>query len=270
MLWPLPGSMKQKLDAVVAAGLTHVSLTSEHARWTAADRSEFAHALNDRGLRVHMIAGNPRYDPQEAFGHSMCDPAKRPALLDDIRCSAGAASELGARTLLLLAGNIQEGMPRERQYEELLESSKRCADVAERVDCLLVLEPLNSKLDHPRHFLVDVREAARISATVGSRRLTVAVDLYHQEAECRDAVAAFASVASATSMVHVADFPGRGEPGSGGLDFDAIYRILRDARHPIDVVFEYEHTGDPSASLERAITTMRNALRDTMRPPPPE
>ena len=60
-------------------------------------------------------------------------------------------------------------------------------------------------------------------------------------------------------LLHVADAPDRREPGAGTLPFNDIYKTLLKAGFEGHVVMAYRPTGDPAASLIRAVDAMRKS-----------
>jgi hydroxypyruvate isomerase len=126
-------------------------------------------------------------------------------------------------------------------------------------DLQLVLEPLNTVLDHPGYWLSDMATAAAIVREVGSSRLKVLCDLYHMAMMGHPLERLIDAHVAHIGHVHVADVPGRHEPGTGAIDWLAVLRRLRDRGYAGNVGFEYFPAGDPEASL-RAVRRLWNAL----------
>jgi|RhiMethySRZTD1v2_1073278.scaffolds.fasta_scaffold390810_2 sugar phosphate isomerase/epimerase len=61
-------------------------------------------------------------------------------------------------------------------------------------------------------------------------------------------------------LLHVADSPDRREPGAGSLPFNSIYKTLLKAGFEGHVAMAYRPTGDPAASLIRAVDALRKSL----------
>jgi hydroxypyruvate isomerase len=57
--------------------------------------------------------------------------------------------------------------------------------------------------------------------------------------------------------VHVADVPGRHEPGTGELNYANIFRGLRDAGYDGFVGFEFEPTGHSDEIAAQALSLFR-------------
>ena len=54
--------------------------------------------------------------------------------------------------------------------------------------------------------------------------------------------------------IHIADIPGRHEPGAGNLDWSEILKKIRQTGYSGDVGFEYAPRDDSTDSLNRILT----------------
>jgi len=61
-------------------------------------------------------------------------------------------------------------------------------------------------------------------------------------------------------LVHVADVPGRHEPGTGEIDYTTIYRKLAELKYNRWIAMEYYPTEEPVASLKKAKAEAQRAL----------
>jgi hydroxypyruvate isomerase len=252
VLWPLPGSIEARLETVAAAGIAGVALTSEHARWTVPERRGFERALHRLGLRVAFVGATPSW---RSGSVSMLDPRCAPALRTELQASIEVALDLECELLLLLPGPELPGVARETQRRVLIESTCRCAQLAADAGLGLALEPVN-RVDHPRAFVSDWHEAARVIEDVRSPALGLVLDVYHQETERGGALASLAALLPSALAVHVAGVPGRGEPQPALLD--ELRETLCAGGFAGEVSFEYTHVGDPGASLRRVRKGIEN------------
>ena len=117
-------------------------------------------------------------------------------------------------------------------------------------DITLVLEPLNTLVDHPGYYLADIDTASTIVCEVGSARLKILCDLYHFGIMGADLSKIVKDHLSEIGHFHIADLPGRHEPSSGTVDWAAILRLIQDQGYTGCIGFEYFPKGDSDASLE--------------------
>ena len=85
-----------------------------------------------------------------------------------------------------------------------------------------------------------------------SPHLRLLFDVYHQQIQTGDAVTALSSVLNYVGMIHLADAPGRHEPGTGQIDWNALGLTVREGAYAGAVALEFLPSGDPVESLTRA------------------
>jgi hydroxypyruvate isomerase len=134
------------------------------------------------------------------------------------------------------------------------------APLAEQEEITLLLEPLNTRVDHPGYFLDSAREGFAIVEEVGSPHVRLLYDIYHMEVMERDSTRTLLRHIPLVGHIHIADVPGRHEPGTGGLDFLQILREVAEAGYARAVGFEFSPRGGSDEALAR-IADLRAQLR---------
>jgi hydroxypyruvate isomerase len=102
----------------------------------------------------------------------------------------------------------------------------------------LLIEPINP-FDVPGFFLRSTDQAAAIRTAVGSDNLFLQFDVYHMAIVEQDVIAALHAHQHWVGHVQVADVPGRHEPGTGAVDFPALFAQLDAAGYTGAVGCEY-------------------------------
>jgi hydroxypyruvate isomerase len=113
----------------------------------------------------------------------------------------------------------------------------------------LVLEPVNTRVDHPGALLDRTADAVYIARGIGSDRFGLLYDMYHSITEGEDPAAELANAGDVIDYVQIADSPGRGEPGSGGIDWPARLAVLRKSGYAGPLGLEYFPTVESTASV---------------------
>ncbi len=179
--------------------------------------------------------------------------------LEDLEDAVGVARELDCPTLMLLSNELGEGgrvteiydhVPSSEKYANLLEGLGRALEaVPDEIN--LVLEPLNTKVDHPGYYLVDMATAAAVIREINNPRLKVLADLYHLGVMGENLEALIDEHVNLIGYVHIADFPGRHEPGTGSADWNSLLSRLKERGYSGSVGFEYSPLEDSEESLNR-------------------
>ena len=177
------------------------------------------------------------------------DAANAPAFVEGVEASAEQARRLGCGTLLVLTGQALPGVPREAQHDAVVEALRRAAPAAERAGVTLVLEPLNTLVDHKGHFLDSAREGFDIVRAVGSPAVKLLYDVYHMQIMEGNIIQTIRDNAALIGHYHVADVPGRREPGTGELNWRNIVQAIAETGYAGYVGLEYRPTGATPESL---------------------
>jgi hydroxypyruvate isomerase len=94
--------------------------------------------------------------------------------------------------------------------------------MAERADVTLLLEPLNTRVDHPGYYLDSSAEAMEIVRSLNNRHLKVLYDIYHMQIMEGNILATIEANISWIGHFHAAGVPGRGELFGCELDYPSI------------------------------------------------
>lgn len=171
----------------------------------------------------------------------------------NIDVAADFAQSLGCRSLNALYGNRVEGVSPEEQDELALENLTRAAHAAHRVGATLLIETLNAP-ESPACPIVSapagVEVVEKVNDATGLDNTRFLMDLYHLSMNGEDLHGIIDAYLPVTGHVQIADNPGRGAPGTGGLDFPDLLGRLRKEGYTGWTGLEYKAAeGDPFAWL---------------------
>lgn len=257
MLWTLRGSFDEKLETAARAGLQSVELAGEYAAWSDADIARITKAARSFGLGMDTLLGSPDWNKRPV---SMVDPAQRDAFLADVRNAIEFARKLEILQIILMSGNAIAGRTHDEQYASLLEGAKRAGDLAAEAKLTLLVEPLNSLIDHKGFFLTTCTEGLKLVREAGNPHVRLLFDLYHEQVQQGNVIRTLTEAAPEVAVFHVADNPGRNDPGTGEMNYPNIYKAIQKAGFSGYLTMEYLPLGDPGASLAKAVDGFRRAL----------
>lgn len=113
-----------------------------------------------------------------------------------------------------------------------------CAKIAQESGINMNLEPLNITTDHVGNFLAHTRMKAEITRLIGCPRLKVLYDVYHMQLNEGSICDTIRANADQFGHIHVADAPGRHEPGTGEINYRKVFRCLEESGYTGIVGFE--------------------------------
>ena len=240
--------------AARAAGFAAVEFWWPFAGPVPADREAdaFVGALGDAGVRLVLLnfaAG----DMAAGDRGLLSQPAGSAAFRDNIDACVGIAGRTGCTILNALYGNRTAGVPERQQDELAAENLALAATAAARAGATVVVEALNS-YDSPRAAIVSSQRALAVISGVRARGVTniaFLADLYHLGRMGEDLADVLARDASDIAHIQIADVPDRGAPGTGELDYEALFRQLATQGYHGWIGCEYQppDPADSSASF---------------------
>jgi hydroxypyruvate isomerase len=241
MLWTLAkvASFDQSLDMVAQAGYQGVELVSEYRKWSDADFIRIGSRLQSLDLVVDSMAG---------MKNGFADTATLDSLIAELTTGIVAAKRLNCRQMILTSGKATaSSSPREACIENL----KRIGELAGKSDIEIVIEPIDL-LENPHSYLTSVADAFEIARAVNHPKLRVLYDIYHEQRQAGNLLEKLDSNIDLVSLIHIADVPGRHQPGSGEIRYDAIYGKLAELKYNRFLAMEFYPTGDVVDQLRAA------------------
>jgi hydroxypyruvate isomerase len=185
---------------------------------------------------------------------SLVDPTQRQQFLTDINRAAALAFDLSCANLIVTSGPALPSVPREQQTTAMVEALRAAAETAADAEVILALKPLNLR-DHPDTFLSSSDEGFEIVRAVNSPHVRLCFDLYHQQISEGDLSRRISENLDLIGHIQVADVPGRHEPGTGEINYEHIFGLLREQGYKGFVGLEYNPLVDATASL-RAVRAL--------------
>jgi hydroxypyruvate isomerase len=230
-------SFPDRIRAAKAAGLSGI----EFWRWSNKDIGAIRAALDETGLPLAGILLEPIA--------RITDPDAHAAFLEGVGASMAAAKKLGAPMLIAQSGDDRLGVPRQVQHAALVKVLKDAADILKGSGVVLALEPLNDRVDHVGYYLTSTVEGLDIIDEVDRPEVKLLYDIYHSAMMGEHIEDVLDGRLDRIVHVHLADTQGRGEPGSGNMDWQARLDWLADHGYQGFVGLEYRPTGSTEDSL---------------------
>jgi hydroxypyruvate isomerase len=254
MLWTVFQKLpfEERLEKVAEAGYHAVELVgSEYKNWSDEDFRRANRKRRELGITFDVTAG---------LAHGVADPDAREAFLSDLRQALPAMEKIECPAIIVLSGNVVPGKSHNDQHQSCIEGLKRAAEIAEKKDLTILLENIDLE-ENPRYYLWSVAEGFEIITSVGHPRVKFLYDFFHEQISEGNLIEKLEKNIEKVGLMHVADVPGRHEPGTGEINYTNIYKKLAALKYDRYVAMEFFPTGDPVTSLRRAREEALNAAR---------
>lgn len=249
MLWTVFENLpfEQRLEKVAEAGYHAVELVGEYKHWREDDFRKALAKKRELGLTFDVTAGLP---------HGVADPGAREALLADLRNELPIMERLECPELIIMSGNVVPGMPRHEQHQSCIEGLKRAAALVEGKAIAgqpvrLLLENIDPE-ENPKYYLQSVAEGFEVIRAVNHPQVQFLYDFFHEQIAEGNLIEKLEKNIDLLGLVHIADVPGRHEPGTGEINYANIFKKLAELKYDRYAAMEFYPTKDPVGTLRAA------------------
>ena len=244
MLWTVfrDRPFEERLDKVAEAGYISVELVNEFNPWSDADFRRFRAKKHSLGITVDAVTLPVK---------GIVDASKKDEFLADLKKFLPTAEKLECPSLIILTGNRIEGVTHELTHQACVDTLKYGADVAAKANVTLLLENIDPE-ENPKYFLTSVAEGFEVIRQVDHPHVRFLYDFYHEQIAEGNLIEKLDKNIDLVGLVHIADVPGRHQPGTGEINFASIFRKLDELKYNHYAAMEFIPTGDPVKALRGA------------------
>ena len=167
---------------------------------------------------------------EDGFGIEKCwnRTEHHDALVALYEKSIPKVAEAGLKQIITFSGN-RDGMDDETGMKNCTEGLKRIMPLAEKNNVIVVMELLNSKVNHPDYMCDHTEWGVALCDMIGSENFKLLYDIYHMQIMEGDVIATIRKHHSYISHYHTGGVPGRAEiDTTQELYYPAIMRAILD------------------------------------------
>ena len=190
-------------------------------------------------------------------GGTIPDSINNPALHDQIfeafKTGIPRAKEAGVPSLITFFGN-RKGMPDDQAIANSVACLNRIKPIAEEHDVTVVVELLNSKVNHADYQGDKTAYGVEVMKRVGSKNVKLLYDIYHMQIMEGDIIRTIRDNKDYIAHYHTGGVPGRNElDPTQELQWPAIVKAILDTGYTGYFAHEFIPTRDPMTSLREAV-----------------
>jgi hydroxypyruvate isomerase len=259
----------QAADRAVGAGLKG-KINHSVCRWCYRDISleDLCKAAKDIGLQSIELVGPDEWPTLTKYGLTAAlpngagmgiekgfnDPQYHDALVKSYQEVIPLVAKAGFNQIICFSGN-RNGMDDEKGMENAAAGLKRLMSTAEQYKVTVVMELLNSKVNHKDYMADHTAWGAALAQKVGSDRFKLLYDIYHMQIMEGDVIATIKKYNQYISHYHTGGVPGRNEiDETQELNYPAIMRAIADTGYKGFVAQEFiPKRTDKLASLKQGV-----------------
>ena len=208
--------------------------------------SELFPMIRDNGLVIASIGGHG------TLSDGMNNPASHNRIAAEIEDKLQTAAQFQIPNLIVFSGN-RNGISEEEGRENCATVLRRVAPFAESAGVNLVMELLNSRVDHPDYQCDHTQWGVEMCRMVNSPRVKLLYDIYHMQIMEGDIIRTLRD-----NIAHIGHFHTAGNPGRKDLDdqqelyYPAIARAIAETGYDGYIGHEFSPKGEAIPALEQA------------------
>ena len=214
-MWLRKHKFLDRISRAAAMGFPAV----EFWPWRGKDIDGIRKIIDDTGIEIAQFTA-------WGFVPGLNDPKNHDRFLKEIEAGCDVAKKLRCAKMTVVGGNDRAGVSQKEMHEHIITGLKKAAPIAEANDVMLILEPMNVRVDHKGHCLYGSVDAVRICREVNSNHVKINWDFYHMQISEGDLCGHLREGWDQVGYLQLADHPGRREPGTGEIHYN---RVLKEA-----------------------------------------
>jgi hydroxypyruvate isomerase len=226
----------------------HFGMFQQHAGKNEIDQLKFMYDMGFRALEDNDMMGRP-VETQVKIGETLArlgmdmgvfvikfdgffdkshmtsgDKAWTDTFLQACHKAVDTAKRVNAKWATVVPGNFSRQLPMGIQTGNVIEVLKRGAEILEPHNLKMVLEPLS---DNPDLFLRYSDQTYSICKGVGSPSCKILFDIYHMQRNEGNLITNMNRCWDEIAYIQIGDNPGRKEPGTGEVNYQNIFKHLK-------------------------------------------
>jgi hydroxypyruvate isomerase len=227
--------------------------------WTAGDTPDLSGAKDTVAIRQacdragiginNMVVNGPTGSP----GGAPVDSRDLGKYLDRLDEVIAFAKSIGVNKAITCSGNMVDGLTRSQMRANLEKALGEAATIAAANDFTLLLEPLNTLVDHAGYYLDSAKEAIEIVRAVNNPALKLVYDIYHMQIMEGNILSTITGNIDIIGHFHSAGVPGRHDLTRGELNYKDIVKCIRATGYSGAFGLEYSPAGDDHMASLREI-----------------
>ena len=233
----------ERFAAARAAGFAGVEYLFPYA-WPA---EVLQQQLRSHGL-TQVLFNLPPGDWDGGERGIACLPGREDEFRAGVEQAIVYAQALDCQQLKCLAGLCPEGL-QARAWDTLVANVRYAAQRLAEAGLRLLVEPINSRVDMPGFLLDTSNKGVQLLDQVGSDNVRLQYDLYHMQIMEGDLLRTLERLLPRIGHIQFADNPGRHEPGTGEINYPAIFAALDSLGYDGWVSAEYRPATSTAASF---------------------
>ena len=216
---------------------------------------EISSVCNDLNITITDLVVN---SPDGSIGGFLTKPEDKNKYLERLKETIEIAHKLDCKKLITCTGNEIADKTFQQQFDSVVQTLTKAAEIAKKEGITLVLEALNSYVDHAGYFLTSSKTGFDIVRMVNNPGLKLLFDVYHMQIMEGNLTASIKNNISLIGHFHSASVPGRNELYSGEINYASIINTINDSGYDGYFGLEYWPAEQEEISLSETLKYLKH------------
>jgi hydroxypyruvate isomerase len=190
---------------------------------------------------------------------SLPDKSGHGRFLEDVKKGIEIWKVMGNECATVTSGLSVPHLTFAQQTQNAIEALRRAAELVEKTKMVLVLEPLNHKVDHAGYFVVYSEHAGEIIGGVNHPQVKILFDMYHQQISEGNIINHIDQYWDLIGYFQTGDVPGRREPYTGEMNYQNIFRHIHKKGYKGLLGLEHGMSAPGPAGFQKVVEAYRKA-----------
>jgi len=241
---------ERRIEAARAAGFQAI----EHPQPFEIDAQRMRSALEASALTFSQLAAGVG-DAAKGEKGLAAIPGREADFLDALARSIDYAAAIKCPFVHPMAGIPEPGTSRETVRATYVANLRRAVENADAAGLAILVETISAAAV-PGYFACDMNLVLDAADEAAPGAIFVLLDTFHARAYGLDIPDFIRRKAPRIGHVHIADYPGRHEPGTGAFNFSSFLKNLEEVGYRGALGFEYVPVGE----TDRGLTWLREPM----------
>ena len=221
----------------------------EFWKWSNKDLNKIISALNTNDLSISVFNLDSQDESLSAdLSRGILNAGRVNEFINALKETIPVYKKLKAKALIVLIGETLD-LPYDEQISNIIRTLEAAAPILEKENINLVVEPLND-IDRKNYFLPRAKEVLRILRKINCKNIKILLDLYHEQLMAGNLINTINENIDLIGHIHIADAPGRHEPGTGEINYPNVFNALKEKGYENYIGFEFRSTKNAEQTAE--------------------
>jgi len=216
---------------------------------------EISSVCKDLNITITNLVVN---SPDGSIGGFLTKPEDMNKFLERLKETIDVAHKLNCKKLITCTGNEITDNTFQQQFDSVVDTLGKAAEIVNKEGITLVLEALNSQIDHPGYFLTSSKTGFDIVKMVNNPGLKLLYDIYHMQIMEGNLISSIKKNISLIGHLHSASVPGRNELYLGEINYASVMDAINNSGYEGYLGLEYWPTEQEDISLSKTLEYLKH------------